>query len=291
MPKNERDLFKSSKFPKSLVLRHKATPSKLVGGSHPAGIVMYPPQVAAGSNDPIQANRFEAQFEAKGASVVVRPVCKADTESIFEAIDSNREHLERWLPQMRGAFTSIREVGYNVDYWIWKMQTAKGLVMAVEVNGRVKGIMAINIIDWKRKCGYLGYWLTKDAQGKGIATRGMQHIIRVAEDELHLDHLDISTMKDNVRSKALAERLGFSYQPDISDLDTQYLWGILPVRQINLDVFTRSKAHTMLPVSEARQSYFWFNLRKHIQENNAPIGFKLDSRELQEPPPKIQEYY
>eukprot|EP00465_Bigelowiella_longifila_P001403 CAMPEP_0185270224 /NCGR_PEP_ID=MMETSP1359-20130426/41775_1 /TAXON_ID=552665 /ORGANISM="Bigelowiella longifila, Strain CCMP242" /LENGTH=251 /DNA_ID=CAMNT_0027861695 /DNA_START=340 /DNA_END=1095 /DNA_ORIENTATION=+ len=251
---------------------------------------MYPPQVAADANDFIRADSFEARFEAKGASVVVRPVCVTDTESIFNAIDSNREHLERWLPQMRGAFTSIREVGYNVEYWIWKMQTAKGLVMAVEIDGQVKGIMAINIIDWKRKCGYLGYWLTKDAQGKGIATRGMQHIIRVAEDELHLDHLDISTMRENVRSKALAERLGFSYQPDISDLDTQYLWGILPVRQINLDVFTRSKAHAVLPVSEARKSYFWFNLRKHIQENNTPIGFELDSRQLQEPP-KIQEYY
>jgi len=225
-------------------------------------------------------NKFRYDFEAAGCTVVVRPVELEDTPGVFKAIDTNREHLERWLPQMRGAFTSLREVRHNVDYWLWKMQSARGLVLAVEVDGSIEGIIAINIIDWTTKCAYLGYWLTKGAQGKGIATRGLEHVVKIAFEELQLDHLDISTMKENTKSKKLAYRLGFEPNPIIRDLDTQYLWGVLPVRQVNLDVFTCSRTGAETKAEDARKPYFWYNLRKHIQENRDPISIDLRSRQL-----------
>jgi len=223
---------------------------------------------------------FSTQFNVKGLDVVIRPVQLTDASELFEAIDTNRPHLEKWLPQMRGAFKTYREVCRNVEYWLWKMHTARGLVLGVHVSGKLKGVFSINIIDWETKCAYLGYWLAKDVEGYGIATKGMQHVISISFDQLHLDHLDISTMKGNSRSKALAARLGFTPQPKINDLDTQYLFGILPLRQINLDVFTRSKESAEKPVLEARKPYFWYNLRNHILENRQPIGFTLDTRTL-----------
>jgi len=223
---------------------------------------------------------FSTRFNAKGLDVVIRPVRHCDTEQLFDVISSNRAHLERWLPQMRGAFKTVGEVARNVDYWLWKMHTARGLVMGVHVEGELKGILSINIIDWDSKCAYLGYWLAKDVEGRGIATMGMQHVIKMAFDYLHLDHLDISTMRSNVRSKALARRLGFRHQPDIHDLDTQYLFGILPVKKVNLDVFTRSKEDAPDSIDEARKPYFWYNLRHHIQENLEPVVLGVDTKKL-----------
>jgi RimJ/RimL family protein N-acetyltransferase len=56
----------------------------------------------------------------------------------------------------------------------------------------------------------VGYWLTPDARGRGIATHAVRLLARWAVDELGLARLEITCGPDNQASQRVAERCGFT---------------------------------------------------------------------------------
>jgi ribosomal-protein-serine acetyltransferase len=60
--------------------------------------------------------------------------------------------------------------------------------------------------------GDIGYWIDGDYEGQGITSRAAAALITSAFDELGLSKMDLRTSVDNTRSRALAERLGFSFE-------------------------------------------------------------------------------
>jgi ribosomal-protein-serine acetyltransferase len=60
--------------------------------------------------------------------------------------------------------------------------------------------------------GDIGYWIDGEAEGRGIVSRAARALISSAFQELQLARVELRTSVGNVRSRALAERLGFSYQ-------------------------------------------------------------------------------
>jgi RimJ/RimL family protein N-acetyltransferase len=57
--------------------------------------------------------------------------------------------------------------------------------------------------------GYVGYWLLPGARGRGLATRAVRLLSRLALDELGIEHLRLVTERTNERSRRVAERSGF----------------------------------------------------------------------------------
>jgi RimJ/RimL family protein N-acetyltransferase len=56
----------------------------------------------------------------------------------------------------------------------------------------------------------VGYWLTPDARGRGIATHATRLLARWAFDGLGVRRLELTCAPDNERSQAVAERCGFT---------------------------------------------------------------------------------
>lgn len=73
------------------------------------------------------------------------------------------------------------------------------------VVGRI-GLHHINLL---HKNASIGYWIAKDSEGKGIMLRSCTALINHGFSELNLNRMDIRAATKNVRSRAVAERLGF----------------------------------------------------------------------------------
>eukprot|EP00466_Bigelowiella_natans_P006155 jgi/Bigna1/91307/estExt_fgenesh1_pg.C_960027 len=191
----------------------------------------------------------------------------------FREIQQNRRQLEVWLPSFRTAYKSVEETRDILNQEIEWMHRAKSIRWSVLVNGMVKGNVGLNLIDWKGKVGYLGYWLSSDVQGRGIMSRAVQEVCRIGFEVLDLDHMDISARKKNDKSAAVAKRLGFIKQTEIEDNE--------PGVKFPLDVYTlsRSDRATEKRVTVAREEFYLLNAMGYLSRQD-PISFSLQSRKL-----------
>jgi ribosomal-protein-serine acetyltransferase len=60
--------------------------------------------------------------------------------------------------------------------------------------------------------GDIGYWIDGEFEGHGITTRSARVLISSAFDELGLSKVDLRTSVGNERSRAVADRLGFTFE-------------------------------------------------------------------------------
>ena len=76
--------------------------------------------------------------------------------------------------------------------------------------GEVVGGTGFHSIDRGSKCAEIGYWIAKDATGKGIITKSVKRLIDFAFDEIKLNRIVIKCATENMKSRAVPERLGFT---------------------------------------------------------------------------------
>jgi ribosomal-protein-serine acetyltransferase len=62
------------------------------------------------------------------------------------------------------------------------------------------------------RVGEVGYWLDGDYEGRGIASRAARALVSEGFRERDLVRVELRTAVDNVRSRSLAERLGFVHE-------------------------------------------------------------------------------
>ena len=84
-------------------------------------------------------------------------------------------------------------------------------IMAVEGGSRFIGRCGMRI-NPQLGHGDIGYWIDGDYEGQGLASRAARGLISATFDELGLSKVDLRTSVGNQRSRALAERLGFTFE-------------------------------------------------------------------------------
>jgi ribosomal-protein-serine acetyltransferase len=82
----------------------------------------------------------------------------------------------------------------------------------VFVRGRLVGSVRFNDIDWKARATALGYWVDAGYEGRGLITKVCRVMLAHAFGELKLNRVEIRCHAENARSRALAGRLGFTFE-------------------------------------------------------------------------------
>ena len=138
-------------------------------------------------------------------------------EDYFALISRNKAYLQEWIA---------------VDAYEGSVETLKAymkqrLLHFVEGSGYHLGIWyrddLVGILDyrlnWRGSSVEIGYWLDEAMQGKGIVTQTCRTMIRHAFEEHKLHKVVISCAIDNPRSRAVAERLGFTQEGILRQAD------------------------------------------------------------------------
>lgn len=136
---------------------------------------------------------------------------------------TNKDYLSQWLawPQF---CTSEDDFKAFVKNSLHKYADGINMNCAIQYRGAIVGNIGFNSINHSLKKVEIGYWITEDAQGKGIITRSCQHLIRYAFEQLGMDKIQISAAENNMRSRAVCERLGMTLEGVITNaekLDTR----------------------------------------------------------------------
>lgn len=129
-------------------------------------------------------------------------------EELFRLIDTNREHLRKWLLWVDKRQTA-EDFNTIIPQWISKFANNDGFDAGIRYNERLVGMIGLHHIDWKNKATSIGYFLSEEAQGNGIITKCVRALITYLFNELDLHRIEIQCAETNHRSRTIPIKLGF----------------------------------------------------------------------------------
>ena len=138
----------------------------------------------------------------------VRLLEERHAPGLFDLIDRNRDHLSRWFPWVEGT----TDVAHTRDFLrrsLQKFAAGDGFEAGLFRADAHVGMLGLHYLRSEPGRTELGYWLAADAQGQGIMTRAVKGLTRILFDDYGLERIEIRCHPDNVRSRAVPERLGF----------------------------------------------------------------------------------
>lgn len=79
-------------------------------------------------------------------------------------------------------------------------------------DGRMVGGILIFPLEHRIRATKIGYWLAQSATGRGLMTRAIEAILPFVFEELNINRLGLEAEPGNLKSKGVAERLGFTFE-------------------------------------------------------------------------------
>ncbi|HEX4925472.1 MAG TPA: GNAT family protein [Bdellovibrionales bacterium] len=130
---------------------------------------------------------------------------------IFAIIDRDREYLREWLPWV-DLTKSPDDTDEFIESTLRQFAANKGFQAAIVYKNAFAGIIGFHAIDWDHKRTSIGYWLARDAQGRGLMSRACAALVNHALVTLGLERVEIRCATGNTKSQAIPERLGFTFE-------------------------------------------------------------------------------
>jgi ribosomal-protein-serine acetyltransferase len=133
-----------------------------------------------------------------------------DSQTIFNAIDQNRNHLRKWLPFVETTRSEndtrsfIRSIVDDVE--------RRQEIFTIWFNNDFCGLVGLKDIDYLNRKIEIGYWLIEKMTGKGIMLQSVEKIIEFIFEILEMNRIQIKCGVGNVKSSAVAKKAGFIYE-------------------------------------------------------------------------------
>lgn len=131
------------------------------------------------------------------------------------------DYFREWMPNFTDDYTieDGREfIRQRLAQFVAKREIPTGIWDA----GELVGIIALKSIDMKNRNASLGYYLAATHQGRGLVTEACRILLDYAFSELQLHRVDILCASGNLRSRAIPERLGFTNEGTLREVQWLY---------------------------------------------------------------------
>lgn len=143
--------------------------------------------------------------------IELRLLNQEHSDELFTVIAANRAFLRQWLPWVDATIAAG-----NADKFVrlarHQYESGRGPQYAIYYRSALCGTCGFHPIEPGRKVASIGYWITEDVTGKGVATRAVHTLIPIGFRDYALDKIEISCATENRKSRAIPERLGFTLE-------------------------------------------------------------------------------
>lgn len=129
-------------------------------------------------------------------------------KDLFYAVDTNRKHLSNFLPWVDN-MQSVTDFKNYLKNCALLYLHGKEVSFVIILDEQIVGRIGLHHLDLHNKNASIGYWLTKNAEGKGIITQSCKVLITYGFQELGLRRIEIKAAVENARSQAIPEKLNF----------------------------------------------------------------------------------
>jgi RimJ/RimL family protein N-acetyltransferase len=143
--------------------------------------------------------------------LVLRRWQDEDAPLLFDAIMESRERLQRWMAwadTYRSIDDAIAFIRGQSGHWA--LHNHIGMGMFTKAEGTLLGSVGLHLHDLRVPVVELGYWVRTSAEGHGYISEAVRRMTAFAFAEFGVQRLVIRCDARNSRSKAVAERLGFT---------------------------------------------------------------------------------
>lgn len=121
----------------------------------------------------------------------------------------NADRLVRWEPWAaeEGAFDDPS--GW-VRYCLDRFAQGSAVFAFIQKDDQPVGTCGL-WIEHDRTCAAIGYMIDEKHEGEGLVTRAVRRMVHYALDEREVGRIELGMAVDNLRSRKVAERLGFDF--------------------------------------------------------------------------------
>jgi len=161
-------------------------------------------------SDPILKD-FPDHFETE--RLLVRSPRPGDGRVFYEAVHESVAELSNWLswatadypPEQAETFVRRAHAHFILRQALW-------MLVFLKSDGTFLGASGLHLIDWSIPSFEIGYWLRTAYGGHGYMTEAVTGLTRFAREYLHANRITIGCDVLNTRSKAVAERAGYTLE-------------------------------------------------------------------------------
>jgi RimJ/RimL family protein N-acetyltransferase len=148
--------------------------------------------------------------ELRGQRIVLLRLRAGDAADLFAALEASRERLAPWLhfPDPLQTVEATRDWLIHLESR-WLLRQALSFAIRHSETHEFLGGVELHTILWDRRFFALGYWLRSGAEGHGYMSEAVQILTNYAFSSLGANKVSLRCDARNLRSAAVAERLGF----------------------------------------------------------------------------------
>ncbi len=179
---------------------------------------------------PRNNQRFD-DVTLRGTDLLLRAPGRGDIAPITSACQD--DVTQQWLPLPRPYRES--DARFYVDEFApTQLGTGDGIVRAIEVGGRLAGVIDLKHTDWRAQTTEIGYWVGPDHRGAGLAGRASALLADWALREQDMQRVEIRVAVGNKASARAALSAGFTYEGSLRSA------GFTHAGRVDLDVYGRT---------------------------------------------------
>lgn len=132
-------------------------------------------------------------------------------EGLFNALNSNREHLSEFLPWVAN-MQSVNDFTNYIKNCELLYQQSMEVSFVIILNEQIVGRIGLHYLNLLNENAAIGYWLTESAQGQGVMIRSCKALINYGFMELGLHRIELKAATSNFKSQAIPRKLGFQQE-------------------------------------------------------------------------------
>lgn len=150
------------------------------------------------------------------ARLLMRPPRSGDGAAVHEAIVESLPELRRFLASLPWvAEEQTRESAEvfcrNAESNFLARRDLPFLLLGRE-SGRLVGACGLHRTNWEVPKTEVGYWVRASESGKGYVTEAVNGLVAFALDAIGAERIEIITDAENLASRRVAERCGFTLE-------------------------------------------------------------------------------